>query len=112
MKSINEMLAPVKAALLSVSKNVGMHEAVDATKTHIIYAPDGEAGELALDNAKTGQVIQGTVDLFAKNKDRGMADSIQNALDAAGVSFRLESIQYEDLNKNDFVHYEWVFEVA
>lgn len=112
MKLIIDALRPVKEALLAVTENVGMYEAVDATVTHIIYAPDSEAGELALDNAKTGQVIQGTVDLFAKNKDQGMADSVQHALGTAGISFRLESIQYEDLNKNDFVHYEWVFEVA
>lgn len=112
MKLIIDALKPVKEALLAVSENVGMYEAVDATATHIIYAPDGEAGELALDNAKTGQVIQGTIDLFAQNKDQGMADSVQHALRAAGISFRLESVQYEDLNKNDFVHYEWVFEVA
>lgn len=112
MKSIIDALKPVKEALLTVSENVGLFEAVDATVTHIVYAPDGEAGELALDNAKTGQVIQGTIDLFAQNKDQGMADSVQNALNAAGISFRIGSIQYEDLNKNDFIHYEWIFEVA
>lgn len=112
MKSISDALKPVKEALLSVSENVGLYEAIDATVTHIVYAPDSEAGELALDNIKTGQIIQGTIDLFAKNEDRDMADSVQNALNEVGVSFRLESIQYEDLNKNDFIHYEWIFEVT
>lgn len=112
MKSLSDVLMPVKSALLSVTDNVGLYEAVDATITHIIYAPDSEAGNLPLDNIKTDQIIQGTIDLFALNKDRQMADQIQQALNEAGVSFALNSIQFEDLEKNDFIHYEWVFEVC
>lgn len=112
MKSLSDVLMPVKNALLSVTDNVGLYEAVDATITHSIYAPDGEAGNLPLNNIKTGQIIQGTIDLFALNKDRQMADQIQQALNEAGVSFYLNSTQFENLEKNDFIHYEWVFEVS
>lgn len=112
MKSLTDMLSPVKNALLSVSKNVGLHEAIDATKTHIVYAPDSEAGGLALDNIKTGQIMQGTIDLYAEVADAWIFDSIQNALNDAGISFQLNSIQHEDMGKNDMIHYEWIFEVA
>lgn len=112
MKSFDEILEPIKTALLSVSENVGLFEPIDATKTHIVYAPDSESNELPLDNAKTGQVIQGTIDLYATRADRTMAGSIQAALVESNISFSLNSVQFEDLENNDFIHYEWVFEVA
>lgn len=112
MKSLNDLLEPVKAALLTVSSNVGLFEAIDGTTDHIIYAPDGEGESLALNNNKSSQVIQGTIDLFVKPQNVILADDIQTALNAAGISFSVSSIQYEDLDKNTFIHYEWIFEVC
>lgn len=111
MKLLIEKLRPVKEALLSVSNNVGLHEAIDATKAHIVYAPDSEATSILLDNRKSGQVIQGTIDLYVKESERSLADDVQEALNAAGISFSLNSIQFEEIERNNLLHYEWVFEV-
>lgn len=112
MKSLNDLLEPVKTALLTVSENVGLFEAIDGTKDHIIYAPDGEGESLDLDNIKDSQVLQGTIDLFVVPENRSLADDIQAALNAAEISYSINSIQYEDLEKSKFIHYEWVFEVC
>lgn len=112
MKSVMSNLNPLKTALLTVSENVGLFEAIDATKTHIVYAPDSEGERLNLNNIKDAQVIQGTVDLYSLKKDVSMVDAIQIALNDAGISFYLNSVQFEALDKNDFIHYEWVFEVS
>ena len=112
MKSVAEQLEPVKKALLSVTDNVGLMEANDATKSHIVYMPDSEADSIHADDRKDQQVVQGSIDLYALPGDMKMFDKVQEALDGAGVSFRFSSSQYEDLELNDFIHYEWIFEVS
>lgn len=112
MKSMNDLLAPVKEALLSVSNNVGLFEAIDATESHIIYAPDSEGGSLNLNNLKDQQVVQGTIDLYAVPSEQSLMDDIQNALTAAAISYELSSMQYEYSESSKFIHYEWIFEVS
>lgn len=112
MKSLAEMYAPVKAALLSVSDNVGKYEAIDATKTHIIYGFDAEGNSFDANDIKLHQVLQGTVDLFALPGDEKLFDEIQKALSAARISFSFSSATFEDQQTSDFVHYQWIFEVC
>lgn len=112
MKSISEMYAPVKSALLSVSDNVGKFEAIDATKTHIVYGFDTEGSSLASDDTKAQQVLQGTIDLYALPADEKMFDDIQKALNDAEISFAFSSATFEEQELNDFVHYQWIFEVS
>lgn len=112
MKSLTELLNQVKEPLIQVSDNVGLFEAIDSTKTHVIYAPDQEPTQVEEDNQKQIQTLQGTIDLYAKSQDRALFDEIQEALNEAGIPFYLNSVQYEDYDKNNFIHYEWVFEVS
>lgn len=112
MKSLDEILKKVRLALIKVSDNVGLYEANDATKTHIIYAPDNEPTQVNADNRKQIQTIQGTIDLYALKKDTFLFNEIQESLNKTGISFYLNSVQYEDLDKNNFIHFEWVFEVS
>lgn len=112
MKSLAELLNQIKKPLISVSKNVGLYEAIDSTKTHIIYAPDTEPSQVETDNKKEIQTIQGSIDLFALPRDQELADDIQEALNEEGISFFLNSVQFEDFDKNNFIHYEWIFEVS
>ena len=112
MKSLNEMLKPIKETLLSVSENVGYHTPIDGSKTHIIYYEDSEASAVAADNIKRMQAIQRSVDLYAEVKDIGMFDEIQNALNEKGISFSLNSVQKNEPGTNKFIHYEWIFEVS
>lgn len=113
MKSIAQMYDPVKTALISVSENVGKGEAIDATVTHLVYQIDSEGNSFNADDGKEQQVLQGTIDLYALTKDENKYfDGVQKALNDAGVSFYLNSVQFEDMELNNFIHYEWVFEVS
>lgn len=112
MKSIGAQYDPVKRALLEVTDNVGKGEAIDATRSHIVYMFDSEGESLHADNVKASQVLQGSIDLFALPEDEAMFDQVQQALNEAEISFYFSSAQFEDLELNDFIHYEWVFEVS
>lgn len=112
MKSIGAQYDPVKTALLTVTDNVGKGEAIDSTKSHIVYMFDSEGDSFNADDKKNIQVLQGSIDLFALPKDEQMFDKVQNALNEAGISFYFSSAQFEDLQLNDFIHYEWIFEVS
>lgn len=112
MKSFSKTTEDLVTALLTVSKNVGQFEPIDATKSHIVWGVDSESSRVSSDNKKEIQGVQGTIDLFAVRADRGMADEIQAALNNAGISFFLNSVQFEDYDLNNFIHYEWVFEVS
>lgn len=108
MRSLETILEPVKEALLSVSENVGRHTAIDETKTHIIYYEEGEASEVAGDNVKLNQSIQGVIMLYAKPNEMEMFDKVQAALNNADISFSYNTTQVE----NGFIRYDWIFEVS
>lgn len=110
MKSLSKILEPVKTALLAVTENVGHYKPVDGTTSHIVYAEDS-SHNLSGDNLALAQAIQGTVDLYELG-ETGMFDKVQNALNQTGIAFYLNSVQFEDGELNDFIHYEWVFEVT
>lgn len=110
MKSLDNVLSPVKTALLSVTDNVGHYRPNDGTKDHIVYAEDS-SNNLAGDNIVLGQAIQGTIDLYSKGQN-DLFDKVQTALNEAGVAFYLNSVQYDDGELKGFIHFQWVFEVA
>ena len=112
MKSMNDALESLKDALIEVSDNVGLCEAIDGTKSHLIFAPDSEASQSNEDNKKEIQTIQATIDLYAKKNDLDLFDEIQESLNENGISFYLNNVQYEDNDKNDFIHFEWIAEVS
>ncbi len=112
MRLVKDMIAEVEAALLSVSDNVGHFFPIDGNKTHIIYAEDTEASSQSGDNHKLAQAVQGTIDLYAKPDDVGMAEQIQEALNKSRISFSLNAVLFEDDQKTQYIHYEWLFEVT
>lgn len=103
-------LEKVKTALLTVSENVWHYEAMKKEDKYIVWAEDSESNELAGDNKKQQKSIQGTIDLFTKKENDSMIEKIQNALMQEKISFKLNSVQYEDETK--YIHYEWLFEVS
>ena len=56
------------------------------------------------------QNIVGTVDLFTKTEFDPLADDVQNVLDELGVTWSLESVQYED--ETNLIHMEWSWGVT
>lgn len=103
-------LNKVKEALLTVSENVYHYTAHNQTDKYIIWAEDSESRSIKSDNRKIQQGIEGTIDYFTKEENDETTVKIQNALNAAEIPFRINSIQYED--ETGYIHFEWVFEVV
>ena len=70
---------------------------------------DGQADAMWADNRMKTQAIEGTVDLFTSGSGEETAKSIQTALDACGVSWSLNSVQYEE--ETGLRHWEWLFQL-
>lgn len=100
----------IKNALLTVTNNVGHYEALKKTDQYIVWAEDGEDGSLWADGKMQEQTITGTVDYFTKTEYDPNVVKIQAALNDAEISFRLNSIQYEEDTK--YLHYEWVWSLG
>lgn len=103
-------LERIERALLTVTDNVGHYEAMKKDDQYIVWAEDGSGNSLHGDNYMVHQVIQGTVDYYTRSEADENVEKIQTALKRERISFRLNSVQYEDETK--YIHYEWVFEVT
>jgi len=99
----------VETALLTVGVPVSHYFAAKQPDQYIVWAEDSQGDSLYADGRMQEQVIQGTIDYFTKTENDTNVQKIQDALNDAEISFRLNSIQYEDDTK--YIHYEWVFEV-
>jgi len=104
------ILADLKNALLTVTDKVYHFDATGATGNYIVWAEDGQADSVWADGGMKEQTITGTIDLFTKTEYDPLFSAVQAALNDLGISYRLNSIQYEaDTN---FQHYEWVWEMV
>lgn len=104
---IRLLLTDVKKALLSVSDKVYHYTASGATGNYIVWAEDGQNDELCGDGAVQTQNIEGTIDYYTKKEYDPAINTIQKALNQAGIAFRVNSIQREA--DTGYIHYEWVF---
>ena len=102
-------LEAVKDALLTVTENVGHYTAWDDADKYIVWAEDTESDQFVADNYKPGHIIEGTIDYFTRDEDDENIAKIPQALNHAGIWWRLNSVQYEDETR--FIHYEWLFHV-
>lgn len=103
----------IKTALLSVTKNVSHFNATGtkgAKGNYIVWGEDGQAGSLWADNEMINQAISGTIDYFTKIEYDSKVEAIQKAISAIGLSYRLNSVQYE--KDTGYIHYEWVWEIG
>lgn len=100
----------VRDALLEVGVDVGHYESSGKSDEYIVWAEDSEGNTLDGDNKKQIEVIQGTVDYFTKEDEDPNVSKIENALDAAKISYYLNSVQYED--ETGYIHFEWVWSVS
>ena len=108
MKSLNDILRDVQAALLTVT-NACYHyrRPPKPVESYIVWAEDSEAESMDAENRKAEQQIHGTIDYFTRTEFDAKVDQIQEALNAAGIGFRINSVQYEDTT--NLIHYEWEF---
>lgn len=102
-------LDDVKTALLSCSNNVHHYSGGGASAPYIVWAEDSRNDHYS-ENHHGEKAWIGTIDLFSKDEDDPLRDQIEDALDEAGISWKLNSVQYEDDTK--LIHTEWVFEVS
>jgi len=102
-------LLDVGLALMTVGVPVSHLEAYEQTDKYIVWAEDSQADSLWADGKMQEQAIQGTVDYFTRKELDPNVKKIQKALNDAGISWRLNSIQYETDTR--FQHYEWVWEI-
>lgn len=101
--------------LLLDLKNVDVYHyrkpSQERSKRYIVWAEDGSNQSFSGNNRLTEQQITGTIDLFTQIEYDEMVDSIQEALNTGGhVSWRLESVEYED--DTALIHWAWTFSVA
>lgn len=102
------ILADIKTALLTVTNNVYHFDATGAIGSYIVWSEDGQADSVWADGKMQNQVITGTIDYYTKTEYDANFNAIQEALNEIGISYRLNSIQYETDTK--YIHYEFVFE--
>lgn len=111
MQSLQAKLSRVRDALVSVtSKTYHYRRPSTVQKNYIIWAEDSEDNSFEADNIKAEQQIHGTIDYFTQTEFDPIVDAVQEALLSVRVSFRLNSVDYEDDTK--LIHYEWEFWVV
>ena len=103
-------LKVIPETLKKVTDDVSHYEAAGKKDKYIVWAEDGEGSSVEGDNHKVNQSITGTIDYYTKEEMDETADKIQDALKRGNISFYLNSVQYEE--ETEYIHYEWVFEVA
>ncbi len=114
MMSLQDKLRGVLDALLTVTDGTGgnvpcyhYRRTKGPVAGYIVWAEDSETDSFNGDNRKAEQQIHGTVDYYTLTEFDSVVDSIQEALEAGVIGFRLNSVQYEDDTK--LIHYEWEF---
>lgn len=98
----------VVAAHLAVCDRVSHGGRMNSDR-YFVWQEDG-AGALTGDDTHGEEGVTGTTDLFSKQEFDPWAQQIGAAFDAAGLAWRLNSVQFEE--KTGFWHYEWVWEVV
>lgn len=100
----------IKQALLSVTQNVYLYTANGNNEVpYVVYGVDGD-NNLFGGNSRAELADAGYIDLFTKSATDPLMKGIPAALDAAEVSFYLNSVQFEE--ETGLLHYEWRWECA
>ena len=98
----------IRDALRSVLPNSVFHY-IASTKhgdEYIVWAEE-ESADLKADDRSVEVAMTGTIDLFTKTEYSPRIDAIEAALANAGVSYSINSVQYE--TDTNFIHYEWLW---
>jgi len=109
-KTISQTLLPVQQALAALTDSCYHYKAApNAVPDYIVWAEDGD-NDLSANDKHMERAITGSVDLYTKNENSPLKDSIPAALEAAGAAWYFSSFQFE--TETSMLHFEWVFEVA
>lgn len=113
MKSLQTNLKRIRDLLNATSARGRVYHYTrpkDKLTSWIVWMEDSEAGAAESDNRKAYQQVHGTIDCYTKIEYDPLLDEIQNALNSAGVGWRLNMVDYED--ETALIHYEWEFFIA
>lgn len=110
MMSLQAKLRQIGAALAQVTEKTYHYWRPVKDVPCLIWAESGEEDSFHASNRKQEQRIVGTVDLFTKTEFDPLCDDVQDALEALGLTWSLESVQYED--DTNLIHYEWTWGVT
>lgn len=96
-----------------ISAHTAVTEAVShgqrmQSERYFVWQEDG-SNDLSGDDRHSERAIQGTTDLFSKQELDPWARALEASFDAAGISWYLNSVQFEEDTR--FWHWEWVWEV-
>lgn len=108
--SLQSKLYQIGVALAEITDNCYHYWRPVKDVPCIIWAESGEDGSFNSDNRKSCQRIIGTVDLFTKTEFDSLVDSVQETLENIGLTWALESVQYEE--DTNLIHYEWTWGVT
>lgn len=102
-------LDTIKTALTALTEaTYHYHAPPNSAAPYIVWAEDN-ANDFEADNIHTESADQGTIDLYTKQGNDPLMDSIPEALNKLGCAWYKNSTQYEE--DTGLIHVEWVFEV-
>src|SRR5665648_1214335 len=87
-------LSDLKVSLLTVTSSGRKFDGTGITCPYIVWAEDGQADAVWANSRMQAQAITGTIDYFTALDNDPNCVKIQDALNDAGIAFRLESVQY------------------
>ena len=98
----NAKIIVIGASMISQDEMCGIAKKMGIHPSHLELHLDYEKNKLSV------------IDYFTKTEFDENVDRIQDALNAARISFYLNSVQDEsgDDSGSGYIHYEWVFEVT
>lgn len=97
-----------------ISAHVAVTDAVShgqrlKSDRYFVWQEDG-AYDLVVDNVHAEKAMTGSTDLFTKTEFDSWREALEASLDAFGIGWRLNSVQYEP--DTGFWHYEWIWSVS
>lgn len=96
------------AAHTAVTDCVSHSERLQSDR-YFVWQEDG-ANDFIAGNRHAESAVTGTTDLFTKREFDPWVKDFEDSLNACGIAWSLNSIQYEP--DTGFYHYEWVWEVS
>lgn len=97
----------IRDVLIPLGVPVNHYTAAEKPDNYIVWSEDSQYNSVWGDNHMTNQAIEGTIHYFTRTEYDPVADAIMDVLNDAEISFRLNSIQYED--ETGYIHIEWVW---
>ena len=105
-------LVDIRDLFRAILPGAVFHYRADSIKRdkYIVWAEDNQSGASYADNKTKSITLQGTIDYFTKTEYDSLVNTIQKTMNDSKMTWRINSIQYEDDTK--YFHHEWVWEVG